>query len=104
MDSRTGNKESRAFQKLMGRIADTLVRMNDKIDDYSDEDIYLRGMTIQTPWHGREDYLIILRATIGGQQVVAFSSGETFYEAVKVACERFINRTLKWKEDEYASS
>lgn len=73
-----------------------------KIDDYAEEDIYLTGLSVRTPWAGYEDFLVILRANIGGEAKVAFVSGNTMWEAMKTAGDSFVNKSLKWKADEYA--
>lgn len=97
-----GNRQSRALDKLVANLADSVVRADGAIERWGDEDVYIQSMTISTIWKGRDDYMVVVRANVGGQSKVAFHAAETFYEAVKGVCDRIVNKSLAWKDDQYA--
>ena len=102
MASNKSNRQSRAFERIYERIADNLVTLDRQIDEQANEDIYLMSITINTPWKSGDDYLVIARAQIGAEKVVAFHGADTIYEALTGFATRFSHKQLTWKEDKYA--
>ena len=95
-------RESRAFQQLYDRLADRIIHMDTAIDRLAEEDIYIVGLTIQTPWKRDGDYFCIVRAMVGGEKKVMFQSADTYYELLAGIANRIINKQFDWKDDNYA--
>ena len=88
--------------KVSERIGDSLVRMDVQVEERGFEGETLMGMTIQTPWKRGDDWMVVLRANFEGEPMVAFHTADTLYEVMRGVAERFVNKSLEWKEDEYA--
>lgn len=91
-----------AGDRVSIRVGDSLVRADYQIEERGLEGEKLVGITIQTVWTRGNDYLIVGRLRVNGEAYVAFHSADTLYEAIRGFCERYTNRTLEWKEDQYA--
>ena len=87
---------------ISGRVGQTVIIADGVIERMAEEDVILMSMTVQTPYRGRDDYLVVGRFQAGGRSLVAFHGASTFWEAVKGFLDRMINRTLVMKEDQYA--
>ena len=55
---------------------------------------------IKAPKEIGGDPLVIVKARIEGQNLIAFSGGFDGAEALRVTLERISNGTLKWREDQ----
>jgi hypothetical protein len=97
-----GNGPSRALDKLVAGMAASFVGWETAIERQSAEGLDLYSLSVTTPAKGRANYLVVLRAWQDGQSLVAFHDAETIYEALKGAADRFINKSLVWKVDQYA--
>lgn len=84
-------------------IGQTIIMADGVINRLDEEDVSLLSLTIQTPYKGRDDYLVVGRFRVGNESKVAFHAAGTFYEAIKGFLDRLINRTLVLKEDTYAN-
>jgi hypothetical protein len=84
-------------------IGQTIIMANGVIERLFEEDVVLLSLTVQTPYKGREDFLVVGRFRNGGVSMVAFHGAATFYEAIKGFLDRLINRTLVFREDQYAN-
>lgn len=87
---------------VLERIGTALVRADLAILDRGDDDEMLLTITVQTPWKRGADYLVVGRMLTGGRHIVAFHGADTLYEALRGFSERFVNKQLVWKDDEYA--
>lgn len=92
-------------RSLMEQIADQAARAvrfeNHWRRDYEDDLVY-RGFSIKLPDVVGADVLVVVRAWLNGAPVVAFVSGGSLWEALAATFAKIENRSLKWKEDEYA--
>lgn len=87
------------------------IRLGQKVRDYDhilerlfDSDIIVKGMSIRHPLDVGEGYLVVLRVVEAGTDKVGFHSAPTFAEVIEGLINRLKNRTLKFKDDEYANS
>jgi len=85
-----------------GRVGSALIRLENSVERWAEEDVRLVSFTVSTPYKGRADYLVVGRFEAGTNRYVAFHSAETVYEALKGFCDRMENKTLKLREDQYA--
>lgn len=83
------------------RIGEALVRADQRIEDFGLEGYQLMSLTIQTPWKRGSEFLVVGRIETGGTKCVAFHSADTLYEALRGFCERFTDKRLELKEDQY---
>lgn len=57
-------------------------------------------VTIKAPKVPGGEPLVIVKARVEGQNIIAFSGGFDGAEALRVALERVQNGTIKWREDQ----
>lgn len=57
-------------------------------------------ITIKAPKQVGGEPLVIVKARVEGQNIIAFSGGFDGAEALRVALERIQNGTIKWREDQ----
>lgn len=84
------------------KIGETIVRADNRIQEFGNDDVRLMSLTVQTPWKRGDGYLVIGRIETGGQSYVAFHSSDVLYEALRGFFDRFNDSTLELKEDQYA--
>lgn len=100
-NSSQNRKETAALERVLYRAGYVLIGFDDVIEQADGDDIVLTGVSIKPPHEGEEQWLVVVRAYVAGEAKVAFHSDSQFIGAIKGFVERFTNRTLKWKEDEY---
>lgn len=83
------------------RIGESIVRADQRIEDYGLDGYQLMSLTVQTPWKRGSEFLVVGRIETGGSKYVAFHSADTLYEALRGFCERFTDKRLELKEDTY---
>ncbi len=91
-----------AYQEEMYKIGCLIVDYDRHIGEYFEDDILVSGMSFRLPMEDGQDYLVTLRAIIGGEAKVAFHAGATFQEVIVGLINRMKNGSLKWKVDVYA--
>lgn len=100
-----GRAEERAdvsLRQLAQRTGETLIAFERAVEAADDDGLWLSGVSVRPPVEGRPEWMLVWRAVVDGRQMVAFTSGGLFHEAVRTGCEAWINRSLRWKEDQYA--
>jgi hypothetical protein len=90
------------YERTMLRNAEQVVRFEYLIDRMIEEDVWIEGMTIRLSREAENEYLVILRAVVGGEAKVTFQSGTTLLDSLVGLLRRLENRSLEWKEDKYA--
>ena len=95
------NHRRAAGRDITQDIGQAIGGLERTINRWSDEDMHLLSFTVSTPLKGRADYLIVARFTDGTSKKVAFSSGDTVYDALRTFANRMANKQLKLREDEY---
>lgn len=104
-----GNKADRgnsiasaaAFDKEMVRLGLGLIRVDNTLERLFEEDIVVLDIRVRIPEYAGAEFLCICSARIGGEHVVAFSSGTTFIDALRGMLARMENGTVKWSVDKY---
>ena len=91
-----------AYQKALITFAEKLVRFERVAERLFEDDVHIMGMTIRVPSGEGEDYLVTIRAFVGGDAKVAFHAGATIVEVLGGVMNRLTNNSLKWKDDKYA--
>lgn len=96
------NKESRGFETVLLKVGSACVRLDKTIQSLDDEDTFIKGLVFRPPDDENREWLVVVRAMRGGHNVVAFHRAEMFVEAVKGISDRLNNRSVVWKDDQYA--
>lgn len=91
------------YQRDMLRLGETISRMERILDRMFEEEWIPKRVSIKVPVNQGDEYLVIITAESPGGPVVAFTSGQSFAEAIRVAIARIENGSVKWKEDAYAN-
>lgn len=91
-----------AYQKALIRFAEKLNSYEAALQYLFDDDILVTNMTIRHPMDEGEEYLVTLRAIIGGRAKVAFHAGASMFELLEGLVNRMRRKSLKWKDDQYA--
>lgn len=92
-----------AYAKQMLRLGELVNTMEASIDNLWDDQIQVTSIRLSLSNETRSDVLVVIKATTEGEAILAFHSAETIPEAVTGLCNRLKNKSLKWKEDEYAN-
>lgn len=92
----------RSYEQSMVKVGQAVNRLDAYIDAYAEEDVFVSSMSIRVPQDIGDDVFITVRARVNDEAVVAFHGGATFAEALTGLINRFQNRSLRWKEDQYA--
>lgn len=93
-----------AEDEVFLRLGVTISTLERHAAKQEDEGLYLTGMTVKFYTGDAEDVFLILRADSENGPVVGFGGGPTFGEALRSTLERFYNKSIKWKRDEYAAN
>ena len=91
-----------AAGEIMLRAGQAMFRMDALLERYDDEDVFIGGLSLRAPGMDQSDWFVVVRAETPEGKVVAFHSAPTFLEAIQGVVARLDNRSLKWKEDQYA--
>lgn len=96
------SKRHRTTDRWLTNIGMTLVNFEERRERLEEESVFLKGFSVKLDGVDEGDVFIVLRADTEDGARVAFGSGPTLAEALRSTLERLYNRTLKWKEDQYA--
>jgi hypothetical protein len=91
-----------AYVRGLVRNAEAVLLFERVADRMFEEDTEITGISIRMPTLDKGEYLMIVRAREGNRQIVAFHSAPTLFELVAGTVQRLQNKSLKWKDDEYA--
>jgi hypothetical protein len=91
-----------AYQRLLVRQAETLMNFEKVVQSFWNEEVEIVSLRIILPVGEGEEYRVVLKARSKGEAFVAFHNGATFSEALVGLVNRLQNRSLKFKEDQYA--
>lgn len=103
-DDERGNSmaSAQAYQRMLVRQGETLIRFEKVWDDYEQEACELTQLRVIFPGIVGGEYRVVLKATMNGEKFVAFHNAPTLLEALVGLVNRLENRSLKFKEDQYA--
>ena len=93
----------RSYEQAMLKVGQLIHRLDAYIDAYAEDEVFVRGLTVRVPQEIGEDVFITVRADVAGKPMVAFHGGATFAESLTGLINRFQNRSLRWKDDQYAT-
>lgn len=89
------------YQRQLIRLAESLLRFETVADSVFDRGDELMYISCRLKGSARSEYLLVLKARIGGVPVVSFHAAETLAEALRGLIARVENGSVKWKVDEY---
>lgn len=101
-NSKANRDATEALERQARGIGYVLIGFDRVLENADQDNLYVTGISLRPPGDDRPEWLLIVRAMGDGQAVVAFHAASSFVEVVKGFCDRFQNRTLRWKEDQYA--
>lgn len=90
------------YQRQLVRLAEAVLTVDKLLDDLAAEDVWVQALRVLPPPLEGGDWRLILKVRIAEKPYVAFCNGSSFGEVVKAMVNRLQNRTVKWKEDQYA--
>lgn len=90
------------YQRQMIRSQEQLIRCDRILERLFDDDVEVLGMSIRLPQEDAGDYLVTVRARKGNNKVVAFHAANTLAEVLRGVLAKLENRSIRWKEDNYA--
>lgn len=104
MGSQQNNSDSRTvkYEKFQRNLLTAVLRFDDTTHALDEDMVYVQSITFKTPNEERSGWMVVMRATTEGKQVVGFHNADTFAEALKGTIDRLTNRSIKWKADAYA--
>lgn len=91
------------FQEEMLRLGMQVARAERIFNSLFDDDIRVSRFSVKVPLYEGGEFLIVITAMAGGRGVVAFHSSPGFSDSVRGALARLENRSVSWKDDEYAN-
>ncbi len=99
-----GNSRAEAleFQQQLIDAGTALLSFNRVLERYEDEEVWISSVRVRVPELDGQEFLAIVTARSADGAVVSFTSGATFYEALRLCIARLDNRSVKWQEDRYA--
>jgi hypothetical protein len=92
-----------AYARTLVRQAEALLLFEEVWDTYYGEDITITQIRVIHPGIAGGEYKAVIKARIGETQVVAFHNATTLLELLVGIVNRLQNRSLKFREDQYAS-
>ena len=103
-DKNEGSARGRqhAFDMECMRLGLKLRGYEQVLDRMFDKEVVITGMSIRHPQEEGEDSLVILKAVVSGESMVAFHAASSLHEVLEGLMNRLQNASLKWKEDQYA--
>ena len=88
-----------ASQMAIIRKWDKLLWLERVIDEGRDDDINITHIKIRVPRHEGDEYMAVVRADQGGQPMVAFHAADGLADVLVGVANRYMNRTLKFREE-----
>lgn len=91
-----------AYQRTLIRQAEVLLRFETVWQDYFEEDAVLTQVRVIFPGIVGGEYRVVLKAEMQEGKFVAFHNAPTLIEALVGLVNRLENKSLKFREDQYA--
>jgi len=88
-----------AAERVRDELADSAENFSEWLENPGDGETYITKVTFKPNWGSEGDIFIILNATVGGVDRVAFHGGATFADALISAVKRLRNGSMKWRDD-----
>lgn len=98
-ERRRGDVEYRALVKDAARSWWLVMQLEKEFTMPDDTEVRLTELRIKAPTEQGGTYLVIAKGVFERQMVVGFHGADTPHDAIKGACERLNNRSMKWRED-----
>lgn len=89
-------------ERLLSKAGLALYQAANSMDRLHEEEIHITAIRFKPRGLEAGEWLAVVTAEMDGSAVVAFHSGDGFVTTVTGICNRIMNGSLKWKEDEYA--
>lgn len=91
--------EARAWAKRVHSYGIALLKLDRLTDPELRRGAVITSIKVLKPTAERSDWLVVVKGREGGRNVVGFHSALDPSEAVRVAIEKFDNRSMKLRED-----
>jgi len=90
---------ARAASRILEDVAMRLEQLSRFVDDPADGETYLTSLHFKVGGGWDDGVLVVVKATIGGEDKVGFHGDSTLIECVRGLANRLNNGSLKWRED-----
>ncbi len=91
------------YMRQMAKLGELIWSMEHVLDLLYDVNIIVNSLTVRIPTADEAQYLVVVRATKEGRAVVGFHGSDSYADTIRGGIERLRNKTMKWREDEYAT-
>ncbi len=88
-----------AAERQAESLRDSTVKLSEWLENPGDGETYVTKITVKPNWGEEGDCFMIINATIGGEQRVAFHGGNTLGDVIIGTVRRLSAGTMKWRED-----
>lgn len=89
-------------ERILVRLGSQLSNLDHVLEQMTGDDVWVRSLTIRLWTQENEEHLVVVKADTAEGAVVAFHSAATLAELVDGLVNRCRNKSLRWKEDQYA--
>lgn len=89
-------------ERILARTGLSVHKATYRMEVMLEEGIEITAIKFRATAGPTGEWLAIVTARTENNGVVAFHSGTSFAECLEGVCNRIVNGSLKWKEDEYA--
>lgn len=89
-------------ERILSKTGFALHSTDHRLDSMIDEGIVIKQISLKASAGPRGEWLAVVTADTENGSIVAFHSSEGFTTVVEGVCNRLINGSLKWREDQYA--
>lgn len=89
------------IQREASRLSYALHKLDFVVQEDDERDPWLVGLRIKPPGDDSAEWLVVATGDTLEGAVVAFHTAGTLTEALRGVAERYVNKTLKWRDDEY---
>lgn len=90
------------YARQQARNGEKLLVVDKLLADWDEDEVFIDGFSLRPPSMDRGDWLMVIRANGPEGRLVAFHDAPTFAELIVGFVNRLQNRSLKFREDQYA--
>lgn len=92
-------EEARLYEQWVSRLGRALLKLNRVLTSEEDDDMKITEIKVLACNETRVEPMVVVKALVGGERFVGFSSGPTAAEALAGAIERIDNASLKFRPE-----
>lgn len=89
-------------ERILTKTGHVVHMANHSIERLEEGGEHVKAIRLTSRGRAAGEWLAIVTLSTSEGEFVAFHSGDGFQQTLEGTCQRIINGSLKWKEDEYA--